>query len=313
MKTYINPEQQTTELHDAIKDAQEFYRDERAGFIPQDKLDRIKNLAADKNLRATNTRGQTGIEALLSVVKEVAQDVQKGSKDAQETAKLLKSTMASISPSTIKHGEDILAQKAQISKPFSKPEIFLKKLTLNQSDKNEMLFESVLNNNEQGVHNALAIGANIEARDGKGNTPLMVASHHGSRDALESLIEAGADVTAKNYQNQTALHVQSAGTDEITERLIHAGADVNQQDIHGRSPVMMAEDVYTVSALQNAGAKITEDTKEFWKNEGKENLATEFEEKTTNVRYEKSTEQSAEEEHSQLADEAADEQQGRSA
>lgn len=310
MKTYINQEQQTTELHEAIKDAQEFYRDERAGFIPQEKLDRIKTLATEKNLRATNTRGQTGIEALLSVVKEVAQDVQK---DAQETAKLLKSTMAGISPETIKHGEDILAQKAQISKPFSKPEIFLKKLTLNQSDKNEMLFESVVNNNEQGVHNALAIGANIEARDGKGNTPLMVASHHGSRDALESLIEAGASVTAKNYQNQTALHVQAARADEITERLIHSGADVNQQDIHGRTPIMMAEDVYTVSALQNAGAKVTEETKDFWKNEGKENLATEFEEKTTNARYEKSTEQSGEEAHTQSADEAADEQQGRSA
>ena len=65
--------------------------------------------------------------------------------------------------------------------------------------------------------------------------------------------------------------------------------------------------------MQNAGAKVTEETKEFWKNEGKENLVTEFEEKSANARYEKSTEQSDNEELTQLADEVADEQQGRSA
>ena len=327
MKTYINPEKQTTELHEEIEAVQEFYDHAGGGFIPDDSAERIKNLATDKNLLKQDSYGQTGIAALLKLSVEITHDaVKEGKAYAKDSAKVMADILKDIKPEIIKKGEEELVKPKSVKEinfKLSKPEIFMKKLMLTQAEKNEMLFEAVASEEKDAIQTALKIGANIEARDGKGNTPLMFASHLANLESIDTLIAAGADLRAKNYKNETVLHVIDKNTEEgafysgvhmedLVTKLAEKGADVNAEDIHGRSPVMIAQSVETAMALKYMGAKVTEETKDFWKNEGKENLATEFEEKEISTRYEKSTEQSGEEAHTQSGDEAADEQQGRS-
>ena len=57
------------------------------------------------------------------------------------------------------------------------------------------------------VTNLLADGADIEERDGNGNTPLMVATYLGKPEIVQLLLEAGADVTAVNRIGATLLHL----------------------------------------------------------------------------------------------------------
>lgn len=46
----------------------------------------------------------------------------------------------------------------------------------------------------------------LEIRDALGWTPLIIAASSGSLDVVKELIGAGADVTAVNDRDQTALH-----------------------------------------------------------------------------------------------------------
>jgi len=65
------------------------------------------------------------------------------------------------------------------------------------------------------VHVLLDAGANLEARDEQGMTPLMLAARgHGNPDVLSVLLDAGADGTARNSAGQTAFDL-AGGNDAI--------------------------------------------------------------------------------------------------
>lgn len=51
----------------------------------------------------------------------------------------------------------------------------------------------------------IAAGANVEARDKNGNTPLHYAAYCGNEDAAEVLLDAGADMNAVNDNGDTPL------------------------------------------------------------------------------------------------------------
>ena len=55
--------------------------------------------------------------------------------------------------------------------------------------------------------------ADMSIQDKDGETALMVAAGKGRIDAVKALIEAGADVNAKNSEGKTALDV--AKSDEV--------------------------------------------------------------------------------------------------
>jgi ankyrin repeat protein len=57
----------------------------------------------------------------------------------------------------------------------------------------------------EGVRAALDAGADLEARDEDGWTPLMSAAMWNSNpEVLQVLLDAGADATAKNEEKETA-------------------------------------------------------------------------------------------------------------
>jgi uncharacterized protein len=68
-------------------------------------------------------------------------------------------------------------------------------------------------------------GANVNAKNPRGWTPLIAALETQHREAADLLLEKGADVGAKNALGLTALYwARKHGYREIEEKLIARGA-----------------------------------------------------------------------------------------
>lgn len=86
-------------------------------------------------------------------------------------------------------------------------------------------------------------GGDADARDVKGETPLMesASSSHDSVKKVELLLKKGAEVDAKNNDGETALmRAAFDGNTGVMETLMEAGADVNAKDNEGNSVLMIA-------------------------------------------------------------------------
>ena len=69
----------------------------------------------------------------------------------------------------------------------------------------------------------------------------LVETAAGSVDRVRDLIARGADVNARNYKGQTALHCAArAGFVEIVSLLLEHGAEVDLRDRAGHTPLMTA-------------------------------------------------------------------------
>ena len=84
----------------------------------------------------------------------------------------------------------------------------------------------------EAIARLVAAGADVDARDGHGNTPLKYASAEPVPAAVRKLIELGADVNLGDDRGFTPLHCAAAHgfyleAPEMAEALIARGADVN--------------------------------------------------------------------------------------
>ena len=119
----------------------------------------------------------------------------------------------------------------------------------------KMLNYFIQKNSQIGMKLASAFGADINTQDENGRTALMLAKN---AETARTLIEAGADVNAKDWYSQTPLRVASMrdyGDSGLAE-LIKAGADINAQDEYGRTALMHAKNVETAQALIESGADV---------------------------------------------------------
>ena len=96
------------------------------------------------------------------------------------------------------------------------------------------------------IQSMLKHGAKPNDADSFGKTPLMWATVNGYPGGVQALIRAGADVSAKDRHESTALsHVVDCKASEkqclaVAKQLIDAGADVNAQDGDGDTTLLMA-------------------------------------------------------------------------
>ena len=89
-------------------------------------------------------------------------------------------------------------------------------------------------------------GADVNAQNNYGESPLMKAIANRNIDMVELLIKNGADVNAQNNYGESPLMKAIKKNDiDIVELLIRNDADVNAQNNYGESPVIMAvENIY---------------------------------------------------------------------
>jgi superfamily II DNA or RNA helicase len=103
------------------------------------------------------------------------------------------------------------------------------------------LFEACKRGDVKRVEELLDEGANPNARDERGRTPLHYAVLSGAEKIVELLVSRKAEVNARDAEGKTPLHYAvQRGDLRTVERLIKARADVNAQDNLGVTPLDLA-------------------------------------------------------------------------
>ena len=106
-------------------------------------------------------------------------------------------------------------------------------------------------------------GANVNARNNKGETPLQLATTLGFIDGVEALLQLGARVDEPNSTGETpliaAVHRRDA---PLARALLKAGADPKRSDNSGRSALDYAQldgransTLAEIEAAQKSGAE----------------------------------------------------------
>ena len=87
----------------------------------------------------------------------------------------------------------------------------------------------------------LSRGANLNAKDNGGSTPLHWATWNGNPEIGTVLIAAGADVHARDKGGASPLHkAAQEGHTAIADLLLERGADVNARDERSHTPLRRA-------------------------------------------------------------------------
>ena len=110
-----------------------------------------------------------------------------------------------------------------------------------------------------GVGALIKKGANVNAPDLDGTTPLMVAVHERDAEMIQALLKAGADVNATNRYGATALHTAARNGDaKSATLLLNAGANPATTLPEGETVLMAAArtgNVELINALLAGGNK----------------------------------------------------------
>jgi ankyrin repeat protein len=107
--------------------------------------------------------------------------------------------------------------------------------------KNEELLEASRIGDIEKVKKLLKKGADVNAKDNYGFTPLHDAAFFGRIEVVKLLIEKGANVNAKDNLGSTPLHLAAIiRRIEVVKLLIEKGANVNAKDNVGWTPLHWA-------------------------------------------------------------------------
>jgi ankyrin repeat protein len=123
------------------------------------------------------------------------------------------------------------------------------------------LVAAIRTGNVPAIRKLLEDGADVNARDAEGNTPLILASFYASPVCVKLLIDKGADVNAANKAGATAL-IRAATSYEKTRLLVAAEANARVRTALGNTPLILtarrAGNSRTVHLLLKRGADATE-------------------------------------------------------
>ena len=115
------------------------------------------------------------------------------------------------------------------------------------------------------------LGANIECFNDNGNTPLHLAIEQGNYEAVNTLLELGADIErrtrlgdwtpllhAVEVVSDAAIQLRRPADNRLIRLLLDYGADVHQRCLDGDSAIGLAREFTNAEAeeiLREAGAK----------------------------------------------------------
>ncbi len=110
-------------------------------------------------------------------------------------------------------------------------------------------------------------GANVNAVDESGQSPLHIAVENGSKKGTQLLIEYGADVDAYDNHGFTAMHVAARhGRIRQLDLLVKNDGDVNVRSDEGLTPLHLAAESCNVDAVKfllDTGADATAETNDY--------------------------------------------------
>src|SRR5262245_18524132 len=122
------------------------------------------------------------------------------------------------------------------------------------------LLDAVQSGDAAQVRAALAQGADVNARDVDGATPLIYAAHFANTEMVRALLAAHADPNAANRYGVAPLHeAAQVAEPSLLKVLLDAGAEVDRALPQGETPLMLAartSGVAAVKLLIERGAKV---------------------------------------------------------
>ena len=102
------------------------------------------------------------------------------------------------------------------------------------------------------LEQALARGADVNAGNNLGLTPLMMAAYHGKNDMVKALVEYGADIHAVDTSGLTAaMLAESAHHAEIVRMLVPSGVKSSPAEPPSESSAVRSETSDSVNAIKN--------------------------------------------------------------
>jgi ankyrin repeat protein len=158
-----------------------------------------------------------------------------------------------------------LANRLSIPKG-AKEELEIDGWSKNHIESFSLLHWATMNNHTELAKGLIDAGADLNAKDYAKKTPLHYVAEGNRPELARVLIDAGADLNAEDYAKQTPLHLAAMkGHTEIAKGLIDAGADLNAEDEDKQTPLHYAATYYEkaiVKILIDAGAKL--DVQDKW-------------------------------------------------
>lgn len=101
--------------------------------------------------------------------------------------------------------------------------------------------QAIRSEDVSALQQLIAGGANLEERDAKGRTPLILASAQGHTQIATVLLDAGANVNAVNPRSGTPLmYAVISGNPETVRVLLSRGANIDQAGSNGWTALMIA-------------------------------------------------------------------------
>ena len=92
------------------------------------------------------------------------------------------------------------------------------------------------------VENRVKAGADVNAGDGNGRSPLHYAAlNNRDPDVINVLVQAGSDVNVADQYGQTPLHIVVAQANlEVLPAFLKSSVDLNAQNRWGQAPLLVA-------------------------------------------------------------------------
>ena len=107
----------------------------------------------------------------------------------------------------------------------------------------EQLMGAAERGDTAAVLSLISAGANIDARDARGRTPALAATHGRHAGTVQALIQSGADINLRdNRSDNVLLYAGAEGLLDILRLAIAAGADTRLTNRYGGTALIPASE-----------------------------------------------------------------------